>query len=160
MANRKVDQRGRSKKEGRHVRFYHWLLDSPAFRSLSPLSRALLLELMRRYNGSNNGHVHLSHREAAKAVNVAPNTANAGMRELLAKGFVKVSQLGSFHLKKPHATEWILTEHEHDGQLATRDFLKLSKIEIAAIDKALKKSRYQKLSATVLVAKTGGETGS
>ena len=42
-----------------HVRLYGWLLNSPAYLSLSCPARAVLIELTRLYNGNNNGQLGL-----------------------------------------------------------------------------------------------------
>jgi hypothetical protein len=57
-------------KESRHVRLYHWFLKSEAWRSLSPNARALYLEIVERYNGSNNGRIGFSIRDAAEALHI------------------------------------------------------------------------------------------
>ncbi len=73
-----LDATGRSKGDGAHVRLYRWLLNSPAYRSLWPASRALLVEVMALYNGHNNGELFLSHREAARRVSDLRNALTAG----------------------------------------------------------------------------------
>ena len=57
---------------GRHVQLPEWLQSSKAWATLKPGPRALYVELKRRYNGVNNGRIHLSHRDAAKALNAQP----------------------------------------------------------------------------------------
>ena len=101
-----------------------WLLRSIAWRSLSPQCRALYVELAQRYNGSNNGEISMSVREAARLVNIAKDTATKCFRELEAKGFIRRNQCGSFNYKLRHATTWTLTEHDLDGQTATKDFMR------------------------------------
>jgi hypothetical protein len=54
-----------------HVRFYDWLLTSPAYLSLSCPARAVLIELTRLYKGNNNGQLGLSVRRASERCNVA-----------------------------------------------------------------------------------------
>lgn len=71
---RRVNATGRSiGGDGHHVRFYQWELKSPAYRSLSLGARALLIELKSLYNGSNNGDLFLSVREAARRLNCGKN---------------------------------------------------------------------------------------
>lgn len=45
---------------GRYVPLPHSVLDSTAFRACGHMAKALLLELMRQHNGTNNGHIRLS----------------------------------------------------------------------------------------------------
>ena len=119
---RRVDETGRSIGEARHVRLYHWFTGSLAWRSLPPASRALYVELAQRFNGSNNGEISLSVREAAKLVHIAKDTASNCFHELEAKGFIRRNVCGSFDWKRKHATTWILTEHAFGDQLATKEF--------------------------------------
>ena len=58
----------------RFVQLSEWLQASEAWATLRPGPRALYIELKRRYNGSNNGEIYLSHRDAAEALNVHRNT--------------------------------------------------------------------------------------
>jgi len=119
-------RRRRLKSSGpdKHVRLHRWVLHSDAYRSLSPAARALLVELYDLYNGQNNGEVFLSHRDAAKRLGVGKNLAGKALRELKDRGFIRVQQLGSFHQKVRHATEWVLTEFPHAGNLPTKDFMR------------------------------------
>ena len=59
--------KGRTGKTERHVRLTHFLLGTPAWKSLDPVARALLVEVMQRYTGFNNGTVGLGVRQAAAA---------------------------------------------------------------------------------------------
>lgn len=45
---------------GRYVPLPHSVLDSAAFQACGHMAKALLLELIRQHNGSNNGHIRLS----------------------------------------------------------------------------------------------------
>jgi len=119
-----MNAKGRSVGDARHVRLYHWLLKSEAYRSLDCTARALLVEFYSLYNGMNNGELFLSVREAARRLGVAPNTAQKAIRQLEHKGFIRPNQRGSFHWKAGHATSWILTEYEYAGKLATKDFMR------------------------------------
>lgn len=153
MAKR-VDQKGRSKESERYIAIPYWVLNSLAFRSLAPVSKALLIELKRRFNGSNNGLIHLSVREAGAALNIAPNTASWGLRELEAKGFIRVKFKGTFKLKSRYAsgqhapvcraTEWELTEYACDNNLPTKDFMKLDSAQLERIEQELKSKRAGK----------------
>ena len=49
--------------ERRYVALQFWLLESPAYRSLKPVARSTLVDLMALYNGANNGELFLSVRE-------------------------------------------------------------------------------------------------
>lgn len=119
---RGTDATGRSIGSTRFLMLEHWVLKSTAWRSLPPASRALYVELAQRFNGSNNGEISLSVREAARLLHIAKDTASSCFHELEAKGFIRRNVCGSFNWKRKHATMWILTEHPFGDQLATKDF--------------------------------------
>lgn len=123
MRKRKRRQRGDDYYH-RHVRLHYWVMRSAAWVSLNPTARALLVHLYSLYNGMNNGELFLSVRHAAKALNIAPNTASKALRDLLDRGFIRTNQPGTFHLKTRHATTWILTEFGFRDDLPTRDFMR------------------------------------
>ena len=108
-----------------HVRFYDWLLTSPAYLSLRCPSRAVLTEVTRLYKGNNNGHLGLSVRRAAERCNVARGTAQRAFVELQERGFIELATKGAFSFKSPHASEWRLTFHTCDktGQLPSKAFM-------------------------------------
>lgn len=120
----KMNSKGRMKGELSHVRHYHWMLNSPAWRSLSLKARVLEMELKALYNGMNNGQLFMSVREAANRLGVATNTASKAIEELQEKGFIRPNQKGHFDWKKCPATSWILTEFAFNGALATKDFMR------------------------------------
>jgi hypothetical protein len=119
---RRIDETGHSIGETRHVRLYHWVLNTQAWRSLPPACRALCVEIAQRFNGSNNGKLSMSVREAARLLYIAKDTATKCFHELEAIGFIKQNICGSFNWKRKHATTWILTEHTFGDQVATKEF--------------------------------------
>jgi hypothetical protein len=123
----KMKKNGRSKGDARHARFYHWELESPAFRSLSCPARCLLLEFKALYNGINNGRIGMGVRQAARLLNRSPGHMAPIFQELEGKGFIKLKTLGTRPNGQGAAnamqTEWSLTEFETSGQPATKDFM-------------------------------------
>lgn len=109
-----------------HVRLHHWLLSTLAYRSLSPPARAVLVELMRVYNGTNNGRLALSVRDAGGACCISKNTAARAFDELADRGFIVQTKPGAFSVKFRLATEWALTEFRNDatGAMASKDFVR------------------------------------
>lgn len=111
---------------GRHVQLHEWLQASPAWGSLKPGPRALYIELKRRFNGSNNGAIILSHRDAAKALSVNRNTVGPWFRELEERGFIEMTQpphLGPAGIGK--ASVWALCELPTcDGRPAEKRFMR------------------------------------
>ena len=77
-------------------------------------------------DGSNNGRIPYSIREAATEFHVGKTTAGKALNSLEAHGFIIPVTKGAFSLKKKHATEWRLTEFPCDvtHELATKDFMR------------------------------------
>lgn len=121
---RRVNKKGRN--EPTFSRLPHWVQDSPAYRSLKPGPRALLLELIRRYNGRNNGHIGMSARQAAEAINISDkDTALRYLNDLRDRGLIRPVTLGGFNMKDPtasRATEWALTWERENDRLPSREF--------------------------------------
>lgn len=90
MAKKTYKQHKKGKQ--RFVQLPEWLQRTEAWATLPPGPRALYIELKRRYTGSNNGRITLSHREAAKALNVHRNTVGPWFRELEERGFIVLAQ--------------------------------------------------------------------
>ncbi len=107
------NQKGRSTTE-RFVSLPHYMLGSRAWRSLSPVARSVFIELAVIYNGSNNGRLALSVRDAAERVCCSKNTASRALTELTQKGFIDLCSRAHFDRKTPHAAEYRLTMHPCD----------------------------------------------
>ncbi len=116
---------GRSTTE-RFLALQHFMLDSRAWLSLSPVARCVFIELARLYNGSNNGRLALSARNAAERVGCSKNTAARAFAELIEKGFIELRSSGHFDRKTPHAAEYRLTMHRCDrsGERASKRFMR------------------------------------
>lgn len=114
--------RKRRKRSDPHVRLYGWMMKTLAWQSLSVGPRSLLVELYSLWDGTNNGKLYLSIRQAASRLHVSPNTVATWFDVLIERGFIKVAQIGSFRLKIKHATTWSLTEHPIGDALPTKDF--------------------------------------
>jgi hypothetical protein len=127
--DRLMRQKGRSGKEKRHVRLYHWLLQTPAWKSLSPNARSIYVEMLTRYAGpnSNNGRIPFSYRDGAKRLGIGKNAVSAAFVALRERGFIVQTKKGGFNVKtKNLANEWRLTEYpsDIDNTAATKDFMK------------------------------------
>ncbi len=107
-----VNATGRNE-TSRFARLGHRMLTSNAYRSLSPNARSLLVELTMLENGSNNGSLYLSVRDAAHRMGVADLTAaSRAFDELIGLGFIEMTQDGYFRVKaanKSRARCWRLT---------------------------------------------------
>lgn len=115
-------------KKARHVRLYHWLMQSPAWHSLSISQRCIYIEIASRYGGvnSNNGKIHYSVREAADELRIGKSKAAFDLQVLQERGFIVATTKGAFNVKLKRATEWRLTEFPCDvtHQMPTKDFMK------------------------------------
>ncbi|MFD0860417.1 hypothetical protein [Roseovarius aquimarinus] len=110
---------------GRFVQLPEWVQASEAWATLAPGPRALYIELKRRFNGTNNGAIYLSHRDAAAALNAHRNTVGPWFRELEARGFIYMTQgphLGPSGIGR--ASVWGLAEEATpDGRPARKTFM-------------------------------------
>lgn len=115
MAGRKHIAHHREK-ESRHVRLYHWFLNSRAWLSLNCVERSIYLEIESRYAGvgSNNGRIGYSVREAATNLHIGKSTAGRALETLQERGFIVAMKRGAFSLKIRNSTEWLLTMHASD----------------------------------------------
>jgi hypothetical protein len=121
---RRHNKTGRSK-TGRFVLLPHYMLGSPAWRALSPVARAMLVEVLALYNGSNNGRIALSARVGGERVCCSKDTAARALAELQRAGFLELSIQGAFHRKTPHASEWRVTLYQCDrtGEPSSKAFM-------------------------------------
>lgn len=104
----------------RFVALPYNLLESEAWKEISPNAALMYVELKRRYNGANNGNITLSYREAAKAGRCGIGTAKRKLEELQRCGFVKIANKGCYQNR--HATTWILTCQVYQGQTPSMEW--------------------------------------
>ena len=112
----RMDAKGRRKPAyEKHVRIHQWEMNLPAWQTLSPIARALLIEMRALYNGTEN-FIFLSQREAARRLNVPTKlrAANA-IKELIERGWIRVLTKGGFNRKTRHATEFALENEPLNG---------------------------------------------
>jgi hypothetical protein len=86
-----------------------WMIDSPAWRSLSGEEIAAFVELSRVYNGFNNGSLAMPTRRLARIRNRSKDTAARSIRGLLDKGFIEIVRASGFNVKTRLAAEYRLT---------------------------------------------------
>jgi hypothetical protein len=120
-----------------HVRLYRWLLDTPAYLSLNCPARAVLVEVARAYDGTNNGRIGLSVRQASQRCNIARGTAARAFTELQDRGFIELVTKGAFSRKAQHASEWRLTWWSCDvtGELGSKAFMRWGREKQNAVSK-------------------------
>lgn len=123
---RKKDIKGRSKSGPPFVQLPWFMLDSEAWRALTPQQVAVYIDLARLYDGKNNGRLALSVRDAAERCKINKDTANKALATLEAMGFTECASQGGFSRKVRHAAEWRLTLWRCDksGALPSKAFMK------------------------------------
>jgi hypothetical protein len=108
------------------VRFHRGVWETDAWRSLGPEARCLVLAVWQRFNGSNNGRIPLSWREALQEINVGWRRLQRAYDEAQDRGFIVPKQRGSFDWKSGGAhnlaTEWEVTTEPLDGREARELF--------------------------------------
>ena len=81
---------------------------------------AAYIELRRQFNGTNNGHLHLSFEEARKRFRMGRDTVLRVQQELAGKGFIRMTKRGGFHQRV--ATTWALTDEPAPATPPTHDY--------------------------------------
>lgn len=137
---RRTDKQGRSEGEGRFVQLPYWLLETPAWLSLSANSKVTLVIIAKRYNGSNNGRIAFGVRSgvflptngkdlAEVSFGLSRDQIGRAIRELMKAGFVVCTQEASFDQKRL-VREWRLTwlsSGTASQHAPTKDFARLLK---------------------------------
>ena len=125
------------------------VIESEAYRTLSLVARAILVELVKRMDGHNNGCIHASYAELAAALN-RKNQAPIGpaIAELMQHGLLDLSAESVWRERK--AREYRLTFVNTSDSIgrtirATNEYLKFDATDVVA-------ARHQ--SATTSVAST------
>jgi hypothetical protein len=100
------------------------LYDSPAFAALQPTDIAVLLMLLRHFNGTNNGKIALGVRAVAKGCHCGKTTASRALATLRAAGFIEMTHKGHLvpEFSRPNiATRWLLTFVKNQPTLVPND---------------------------------------
>lgn len=109
--SKRVNAKGRNSK-GKFIMLRYDIYDSSAWRDLSCVERCTWLEVMRRFNGNNNGNISLSCREVAGALKVSKDTASKALNRLIKVGFLRVTREAYFNIDARESRRWRLT---HEG---------------------------------------------
>ena len=121
---RKHNNTGRSRRQlSPFVALERYLLNSPAWRSLSPPARCTFIELGNLYDGSNNGRIALSARTLAERLPISRATATRALNDLADRGFIEPVRIGGFNIKSGarRSTEWRLSMAETECAVWRRD---------------------------------------
>jgi hypothetical protein len=123
----KANRKGRSKSSvGRFIMLPHYLLNSLAWRSLDPNQRCTFIEVLARFNGSNNGRLGMSARTLSLALNKSRTTCSRALKILCERGFLEVVKRSAFSVKSKLASEYRITSHRCDvtGKFPSKAFMK------------------------------------
>jgi hypothetical protein len=133
MGKRRHDRTGRSTGEPRFVQIPYWVLETEAARRLSGTATKVLLYLIKRHNGMNNGQISFGERsgcfvrdtETRKPVDVCigikPRTVCDALYELEQAGFIFCTKESSFGQKRM-TKDWRLTWLPCGNDLPTKEF--------------------------------------
>lgn len=108
------------------VQIHLYEMSTPAWKTLSCEGRSLLVEMRGLYKGAEN-EVFMSIREVQKRLCVGRKKAERAMNELLERGWIRLKQKGSFHVKTRIASVYSLTNvplEDRDGAVAPKDYMK------------------------------------
>lgn len=101
MARGKANRTGRSPPSEHYTKMFRSTLQTPAWAALSASAQALYPFIKLEWHGpnfNNNGRIRFSYRQAAKALGATPNTAMRAFHDLVAKGFLVVTEMGALGL--------------------------------------------------------------
>jgi len=118
------DNAGRSTREARFLKLTHFMMETPAWRTLPPFERAVYVELASLYDGGNNGWIGFGVRRASERCGMSINKATACLKTLVARGFIECTEESGFNRKDRTSREWRLTQFNCDrtNQKATSAF--------------------------------------
>jgi hypothetical protein len=118
-----MSKRKRRASGDRHIRLHHWMLRSAAWRALSPVEKAVLLDIWQRHNGLNNGQIVYSVREAEK-IGVTKSPAARALERLIELGFLRITKDAIFRPGAKEARCWKLTMEPVNEHPATKEFMR------------------------------------
>jgi hypothetical protein len=87
---------GRALSPERFVLLPHYLLNSAAWKGLSPTARAAWIHIVKRYNGANNGSIAVSTRLLGEDLNCSKNAAARAILDLKNAGLIEQTAASSF----------------------------------------------------------------
>ena len=104
------------KSQERFVALPYNMLNSNAYIDLSNHAVRIFIELKKRFNGSNNGEIFLSLREAQKICNSGFDTVRKSIHELITNGFIEYKKKGLPRQRK--ASTFYLTCEKYNNKEA------------------------------------------
>lgn len=138
--------RKKHRRSGDYERFValpHYMLRSPAWKTLPPDAKALLIEVWMRHNGMNNGEIAYSVREAQQ-IGLSRSVAARMFLILVERGFLEIRRNSTFTLKTKEARLWRLTMEPWNGKGGTKDFMRWSPNSVESDSQKFRtQSRYK-----------------
>jgi len=116
-----VPKRDRHDRPERFIRLFHDMMHTVAWSRLTPNAKAVLLHIWQRHNGTNNGEISYSVREADD-LGIGKSAAAFALRLLIDLGFLRVTEESAFNMKHHKARQWALTTEKLNGAAPTRDY--------------------------------------
>jgi hypothetical protein len=107
----------------RYVGLSHYLLNSEAYKTLDARAVKILIDIWKRHNGTNNGTITFSVREAAE-IGVPRMVASRMLALLVERGFLAVVRNSAFTVKTKQARTWRLTAEPYAGAQGSKDFMR------------------------------------
>lgn len=145
MSSKRKNAKGRNPGGvGRFIMVSRSLIHSPQFSTLSPTSRALFFELQAMFNGTNNGALFLSCKDAGERLGLSDLKAvRTAFDELRNLGFITETVGASFSIKAGRASKarawnlnWIVRGYcVGPDALPTLDFTRLTATQKKRVEK-------------------------
>ena len=124
MARKKLPIKPYKRDKGQHVRVPYDMIKHPNFRVLSSDAKAVWLEIHLGFNGSNNGSISFSVRQAAECLHSGMGRASKAINQLIAAQFIICTRDSSFNMKSGKAREWVLTTQPMEMGAASNEWKK------------------------------------
>jgi hypothetical protein len=97
---------------GRHIRVYGELLNSPAYRVMSFAAKALFIDMRERVTGTNNGNISAALTDMKHKGWSSAATLSKALYELRTMGFIAVTRMGGLKIGTRVCTLYRFTDLE------------------------------------------------
>jgi hypothetical protein len=158
---RRHNPKGRSEGQERFVQFPYWVLETRAALDLSGTAFKVLVYVLKRFNGANNGTIGFGARSGCfvratgtglledRPIGLKPRTISDTLNELVASGFIACTKESTFDQKR-RTREWRLTWLAVGSTAATKEFTTL-----APVTKRSKKQKPERQAALCTEIQSG-----